>query len=42
MRGFLGAIAEPIVAFPSERASRLGSVGFLFDCFLAFGFGMSP
>jgi len=42
LKGFLGAIGEPIAAFPSERASRLGSVGFFFDCCLAFGFGMSP
>jgi hypothetical protein len=38
LSGFLGAIGGPIPNFPSERASRLGSVGFFFDCFMAFGF----
>ena len=42
LSGFLGAIAEPIAAFPSERIRRLASAGFFPDCFLAIDIGILP
>ena len=35
-----GVSGSPIAASTTERASRLGSVGFFFGFFLAVGFGM--
>jgi len=34
-------MVDPIVAFPSERVSKLGLVGFFPDCFLTVGIGIS-